>query len=129
MPDIGSNSVTVSPIAGLLVVLSVTVPVTVAACAIVPANRKLKAKLRAPNRINLIFLSYSFNSAFLFRDPWSRLLYSLLGTPHSLHLIDFSKQLCSFVLEKASLRNEILLRILARAVLEVQVAQILIELL
>src|ERR1700722_17456933 len=54
MPDIGSSSVTASPSAGLLVVLSVTVPLTVAACAIAQASKKPKPKIHAPNRFKII---------------------------------------------------------------------------
>src|ERR1039458_1694963 len=123
MPDIGSSSVTASPTAGLLVVLSVTVPVTVAACAIAPANKRLKAKKRALNRIK--FISCRNPSI---RNPCRSCPDSLIPALYLLQVINLSQKLGRFVLEKASLRNEILLRILARAVFEVQIAQIFVEL-
>src|ERR1019366_5903111 len=71
MPAWTSTSTTVSPAAGLPVVLLVTVPVTVAACARAPANSRLVAKVRNTNWVDFIFVRASYECDNV-RSLWRR---------------------------------------------------------
>src|ERR1039458_4224285 len=122
MPACTSTSTTVSPTAGLPVVLSVTVPVTVAACAKAPERIRLKAKVRKTIRVDFIVVRESFGRKV------HRMLCAACRFLSLLQMLDFGHQERRLVFKLRPLRLKILFRILAGAVLEVQVAQVLVEL-
>src|SRR5580658_215438 len=122
MPLIGSSSTTASPAAGLLVVLSVTVPVTLAARA--PALAKINPQKNAAARKSFNLISCRYPS---FRQTCCFVLWPL--SSRLLERVNLSHQLRGFFLQLPALRIEVLFGILADAILKVQVAQVLVELL